>query len=259
MPEQLPLRRAAYIEIADRLRSRIAEGVYANDGKLPSGPELREQFGVSLETVRKALDLLKAEGVIVGVTGKGVFVNERSVIERSSANRYTRSAWAAGTSAGQVDLGPRAPQHEVDMNQVAQEPATAEVAGRLGLEVGAPVIARRRRSLNDGTPFQYAVSYLPLFVVEGTSATELNPGPGGSWARIEEKGWRFNLIVEEVESRMPTGEEAQRLRSLRSSPIFVIHRVAFGTDASGVEAALDYSVIEMPCASRILRYELPVR
>lgn len=257
--EPLPAGRAAYLEIADRLRSRIVSGVYAADrNKLPSGRELREEFGVAQETIRKALDLLKAEGLITAQSGLGVFVRERKVFERSASERYTRSKWAAGTSAGQVDLGARATKHRTDMNEVGEEPATAEVASRLCIEPGTPVVARRRRNLDGDQPFQYAVSYLPVSVVGGTQATELNSGPGGSWARIEEKGWRFTHIVEEVEGRMPTFDEARRLQSLPSSPIFVIHRVAFGVGTDGAEAALDYSVIELPCDSRLLRYELPV-
>lgn len=64
-----------YIEITESLRERIAAGEYP-DGKLPSTNELREEFSASYGSVRSAILILKAQGVVVGKQGQGVFVNE---------------------------------------------------------------------------------------------------------------------------------------------------------------------------------------
>lgn len=64
-----------YLEITETLRSRIGAGTYA-DGKLPSTKELREEFSASYGSVRSAILILKAQGVVEGRQGQGVFVIE---------------------------------------------------------------------------------------------------------------------------------------------------------------------------------------
>lgn len=62
-----------YEMIADALRRRIASGEFT-DGRLPSTSELRKEFSVSYGSVRTAILILKAEGVVYGRQGEGVFV-----------------------------------------------------------------------------------------------------------------------------------------------------------------------------------------
>lgn len=258
MPEEpLTGERAAYLEIADWLRTQMAEDAFEG-GKLPTGGELRERFDVSQETVRKAIDVLKAEGRVEPRLGRGVYTVTKKTQTRDVVKRYQRAEWAAGRSAGQVDLGPGAPQHGTDLNAVTEEAASAAIAEKLGVNVGDPVTVRRRRNLEDDVPFQYAVSYLPGFATIGTPATQLDSGPGGSWARLEEAGWHFTRIIENVESVIPTFEQAKRLRVPASVPIFVIHRNAYGAKGDAAEVVLDYSVIELPANRRILQYEVSV-
>jgi GntR family transcriptional regulator len=44
--------------------------------KLPSQMQMAEEIGVSPKTIEKALDILKAEGLIYGIPGRGTFVRE---------------------------------------------------------------------------------------------------------------------------------------------------------------------------------------
>ncbi len=70
MVNELP-DRAHYRLIADQLRSRIInQRLGAGDG-LPSESRLGEEFGVSRTTIRRALDLLRAEGLIAHEPGVG--------------------------------------------------------------------------------------------------------------------------------------------------------------------------------------------
>ena len=59
-------------QVARIIRDRIADGTYA--GKLPSIMQLAEDIAVAPKTVQAALDILKAEGLVYGVSGRGVFV-----------------------------------------------------------------------------------------------------------------------------------------------------------------------------------------
>ncbi|BDU71287.1 GntR family transcriptional regulator [Mesoterricola silvestris] len=66
------IRKTLAASIRDDLRARIAEGAW--EDRLPSEPELVRRFEASRETVRKALGMLEAEGLIYRMHGKGTFV-----------------------------------------------------------------------------------------------------------------------------------------------------------------------------------------
>ena len=68
------IRQTLAIAIREELRARIAQGVWGP--QLPSEPELGKLFEASRETVRKALGMLEAEGLITRLHGKGTFVEE---------------------------------------------------------------------------------------------------------------------------------------------------------------------------------------
>ena len=66
--------RPLYRQVKDVLMRRIADGVWAAGGALPSEPDIATDLGVSHGTVRKALDELAAENLVVRRQGKGTFV-----------------------------------------------------------------------------------------------------------------------------------------------------------------------------------------
>jgi GntR family transcriptional regulator len=60
-----------YQEIANTLRKRLTAGRYANATVLPSESELSDQFGASRVTVRRALEVLREEGLVTSRQGLG--------------------------------------------------------------------------------------------------------------------------------------------------------------------------------------------
>lgn len=64
-----------YLQIKNLLQKQIEEGCYTDGDKLPSEREMCEAYGVSRIPVRKALELLEAEGLIQSFQGKGSFVS----------------------------------------------------------------------------------------------------------------------------------------------------------------------------------------
>lgn len=66
--------RAPYLQLADILRTRIQTGEIPTGRKLPSQMELEQEFDLSRNTIKKALDVLKAEDLIETAPGRGLFV-----------------------------------------------------------------------------------------------------------------------------------------------------------------------------------------
>jgi GntR family transcriptional regulator len=65
-----------YRQLAGILRAQIESGELAPGAQLPSVVTLAERYEIAVPTARKAIDLLKAEGLITGVAGYGTFVAE---------------------------------------------------------------------------------------------------------------------------------------------------------------------------------------
>jgi GntR family transcriptional regulator len=147
----------------------------------------------------------------------------------------------------------RSPQ--VEVLQVGPAKAANDIAQRLGLDVSDKVLVRRRRYLADGQPMEFATSYIPWRLAEGTEMTKANTGPGGIYARLEERGHRLERFTEEVAARMPSPEEAKGLRLTPGVPVITILRTAF--DTSGV--AVEVCDTVMAADRYVLSYDLPAR
>ncbi len=63
-----------YRQVADLLRQRIESGEYPPRTAIPSIVKLTAELGVAEVTVRKALDMLKREGLLITTPGRGTFV-----------------------------------------------------------------------------------------------------------------------------------------------------------------------------------------
>jgi GntR family transcriptional regulator len=65
-----------YLQLAAIIRGRIQSGELARGSRLQPILAMAAEYEVSVPTVRKALGVLKAEGLVVGVGGYGTFVSE---------------------------------------------------------------------------------------------------------------------------------------------------------------------------------------
>jgi DNA-binding GntR family transcriptional regulator len=67
-----------YEQLAEILRAQIASGELQPERALPSGKTLVQRYGVARGTVDHAIALLKEEGLVYVLKGKGVYVSKRS-------------------------------------------------------------------------------------------------------------------------------------------------------------------------------------
>lgn len=229
------LDRAAFQQIADELRRAVQSGEYPLGTPLPSETQLMEHFGVARMTVRQALQVLKTEGLVIAEHGRGVFVRPRPPVRRLAADRFARAHREAGKSAFTVETEAESRQGSVDNLRVSTEQPRADVRRRLRLTGRERVVVRDRRYLSDGHPVETAISYLPARIANGTKIADIDTGPGGIYARLEELGHTLSHFTEEIEARMPTRAEAAALALPPGVPVFHLVRVAFDTDDQPVE------------------------
>lgn len=214
-----------------------------------------DSYGAARGTVRQAINLLKAEGLIEVAHGRGSFVRPAPPVRRLGQDRFARRHRDAGKAAFLAELEVEGRQPQVEMLRLGRGKAPAGIASRLGLEADAPVLIRHRRYLADNQPLELATSYVPWELANGTPMTRKNPGPGGIYARIEERGHRLGRFTEDVAARMPTPEEARQLRLSPGVPVFQLVRTAYDTNDQPVEVC-DTVMAADRC---VLSYELPAR
>lgn len=175
-----------YRDIANDLRQQIDSGELPPGSKIPGENDLMSQYGVEQPTARRALDVLKNEGLIVANRGSGTFVREFKPIRRVSPDRLqANTSWGAGRPIWNTDVGTR-PRTEGVTVDVELPPAA--IAKVLQLADGARVVTRRRRYVVDDKPVQLSTSYYPEALVSGSAITEVDTGEGGAYARLKELG-----------------------------------------------------------------------
>jgi GntR family transcriptional regulator len=241
-------------EVAETLRARVRAGELTPGEKLPSTKHLAAEYGISEDTVRHVVKLLKASGDAVAQWGKGVFVREYSPFawdvtnfekgQRPDDAATGTDAWAAGI---------RAQGHEPDeqLLYVSEEPGESppkDVAKLLQLEVGALAVCRRRLRTVDGEPYQLSISWFPARIALGTAlmSPEKTAKPGGILASI---GHPQKTGRDRYASRMPTIKEKEELGLEDGTTLLEYTRTGFGEDRRPVRCMFvlcpgDRTVIE---------------
>jgi transcriptional regulator with XRE-family HTH domain len=167
-----------------------------------------------------------------------VFVRSRPPLMRLGPDRY------ANRSLRQQNLTPfaaeaamqgRAPR--VECRAVSRQQPPSDVAALLSLDLGDTVVLRENRYLADGEPVQLGHTYLPASIV-GTSAlaSELDLGPGGTFAALKRLGYWTARIREQVTTRFPTRGEAEALNTPPGVPVIVLLHASFDSDGTPFEA-----------------------
>ncbi|MCG3751640.1 MULTISPECIES: GntR family transcriptional regulator [unclassified Amycolatopsis] len=232
-----------YRDLAASLRDAIQRGEYAPDSTLPKQEELAQEHGVNVNTVRKAVSVLEAEGLVTPVRRRGTVVRARPPMKRLGADRYAKSKWKYGETVAFVadrEASGREWKPADQTQTVARIEADAEIAEALGIEVGSPVYERARLVKDAGHPTHILSSYYRPEDVEGTRLVDETPGPagrGGGFLVLTLQGLEPDTISETVCSRMPTPVEIETLELPAGEPVMVLERRTFTAKGRVVEFA----------------------
>jgi GntR family transcriptional regulator len=126
-----------------------------------------------------------------------------------------------------------------DITEVAQVGAPPDVAQKLDLNEGSPVIVRRRIFLADNVPVALADSYYPASMAGDTAIERPERIRGGVHALIEDEHGpirrRIARSEDDVMGRMPTPDEALLLRLSPGVPVFRVLRTVYDSENRPVE------------------------
>ncbi|MFI9004924.1 GntR family transcriptional regulator [Streptomyces sp. NPDC053541] len=210
MTHAVPSRRHT---IAADLRTQISTGRLKAGDRLPSEPQLAVHYKVSTATLRHALALLQAEGLIEKVHGKGNFV-------RPPLRRIT---YAGG---GRTPFDP-ALQVSIRTTNLR---ARGHIRTLLRVSPNSPLTEFLCITHEEKSPHSLARIYVPGDLAP---AIQLGSSP---WPQRAEP--IPTEIRETVTARLPTPEEATTLRISSTLAVLAITSVATDTTGRVVEAAL---------------------
>ena len=204
------------------LRELIRTGEVEAGARLPGEHELAAHLGVSRHTIRHALGVLAAEGLVQRHRGRGGGTHISSadgrepITERSLASFYA-FAWEVQARGGE--------QRSFVLER-AHISASSELAERLSVAPGSPLERIVRLRTADGEPLVLETSYLPAALSEGLDQDTLEQG---SIYDALERLHRVRVIRARETIRPITLDRAvARLLGVRSgSPAFAIDRRTF--------------------------------
>jgi DNA-binding GntR family transcriptional regulator len=203
--------RPVYLQIAGDYRADILNGTLPAGAKLPSESELMRQYAVSRIVAKMAISVLRNEGLIVSHQGKGSFVKEVRRIIRDSRGRYLRNR-DGSTSPFRRDTTHSGQRSDWEYTSEEQA-ASAEIAQRLRIEFGAPVMRTGYRFFANSEPIQLSTSWEPLALTRDTPV--MYPEDGeiiGVIARMDHIGQHVDSVVERVTARAAYPDEATALQ-----------------------------------------------
>ena len=225
--------RPLYLQVRDVLVQRIVVGHWKPGATLPNETQLAQQLGISIGTVRKALDLMEVERIVTRRQGRGTFVNDYASAETTfpfSMFHNDEGLRISGDKRGR---------------SMTRDVASPEEAARLGLRRGDEVIRIERVRAHQGQTFMTEVCYLPAKYFTRF------PEDFGSY-RLSALAQLNAILVGRADERVdivPAKEtDARDLDVAEGTPLLRLDRVIF----SDHEEALEWRVAH--CFMRNERY-----
>ena len=222
-PSSAGLPAPAFSPLYQQIKGLILQSLQSGEWKpgeaIPSEIELAARFRVSQGTVRKAIDDLASENLVVRRQGKGTFVATHA--EHHVQYRFLRLQPDRGDASVE---GP-AERHIIGCKQVR---ANAEVARILGLRTGDAVIQAHRILSFQSIPTILEEIWLPGLAFKGLTAEQLANYPGPIYAMLElDFGVRMVRAEEKIRAVLPDETQAELLQVTVATPLLSVERLAY--------------------------------
>ena len=213
----------AFSPLYQQIKSLILQSLQAGEWKpgeaIPSEMDLAARFRVSQGTVRKAIDELAAENLVVRRQGKGTFVATHS--EQHVQYRFLKLIPDSG------DVGTEGPAQRTIL-ECKRVRAAADVARALGLRSGDAVVQLRRVLSFGGVPTILEDVWLPGNAFKGLSAEQVAGYQGPTYALYEvEFGVRMVRAEEKIRAVGADAQQAALLKVQQHTPVLSVERVAY--------------------------------
>lgn len=219
----LALTAPAFSPLYQQIKSLILRSLQAGEWKpgdmIPSELDLAARFRVSQGTVRKAIDELATDNLLVRRQGKGTFVATHA--EQHIQYRFLRLLPDSDSPDGQEPAARR-------IIECRRLRAPAEVARQLDLRGGESLIQVRRVLSFGGVPTILEDIWLPGIPFKGLSLETLSTDKGPMYALFEAQfGVRMVRATEKLKAVSADADAATLLEVPAGQPLLSVERLAY--------------------------------
>lgn len=217
-----PSFRPLYQQVHERLVGRLIDGTWPPGMALPSEQQLALELGVSQGTVRKALDAMTTEHLLVRAQGRGTFVAE--VEDQRILFRYLRLVGD--------DESREIPESTV--HSVREQKASSVARHRLTLQPGSAVwVIERSRMLGKRVAIAETI-YVPSH--RFPNLDRFSPLPNHIYALYASRfGITIGRVTERLKAIAASAKDAAVLKCKQGSPLLQVDRIAYSLDETPVE------------------------
>ena len=212
-----------YQQIKGLILKSLQGGEWKPGEAIPSEMDLAVRYRVSQGTVRKAIDELAADNLLVRRQGKGTFVDTHA--EKHAQYRFLKLV--PDESDGTSDQSSEGPADR-QITECKRIRATAEIAKLLNLRTGDPVWQVQRVLSFSGVPTILEDIWLPAAPFKGLTAERLADYHGSMYALFEtEFGVRMVRAVEKIRALPSNSLHSSLLKIEQNTPLLSVERVAY--------------------------------
>ena len=201
---------APFERVKQHLKGRLALGDWTPGALMPSEAELVAQFGVSRMTVNRALRELQLEGLVDRVQGVGTFAAQ---LNRVSSTLTIRDI--------HEEILQRGHTHHATVHMVKDEVASAIVAQRLGVAVGARVFHTLIVHHENGVPLQCEDRYVNPECAPDYLSVDFTRVTPTHYLLDVAPMWEAHFSVQ---AGLPSAREAKLLGLKRTDPCLIVSR-----------------------------------
>jgi GntR family transcriptional regulator len=212
-----------YQQLQRALRGAIENGIIGPDDALPPERDLAEMLGVSRITVRKAIDELVEDGLLIRKQGSGTFVSNRVEKNFAKLTSFSEDMRARGREPRSVWLNR------------AEGTVTPEESLTLRSSPGTPVFRFHRIRYADDAPM--AIEYATVIA---SCLTSLETVESSLYEALERTGNRPVRALQRLRAVLLTAEQAKLLKEQEGEAGLLVARVGYLKDGRAVEYSQSY-------------------
>lgn len=217
-----------FYQARENIRRAIVAGHLKAGDQLPSENHLALALGVSLITVRRALDDLQIEGLVVKEHGRGSFLRELPIEQKLDH--------LAGFAEEMDELHR---QSSAKVLSIGRVPANEDVARHLALPVGEEVQKIERIRYADREAITVSIKFMPIWIGAKIATEDL--AKNAVFPLMETKyGIRLLGADYQLEATVPPLLVRKALGLKLRDPVFLVHRTAYAEGRQPVDYTLLY-------------------
>jgi GntR family transcriptional regulator len=220
-----------YIQIKKRIIESLVSSEWVPGQSIPSEMALAKKYNVSQGTVRKAIDDLAADKILIRRQGKGTFVSTHN--EENIQLRFLRLTEKSGKKE----------QLENKLISFEKEKASNQIAKVLGINTSSTLISIKRLLTFNGKPLILDLIKIPSVSFRGLTSEKVVEKKGSMYRMYEtDFGIQMLHADEKIKAVAANKESSSNLNISEGSPLLSVERLSYTYDAKPIEWRLGLCV-----------------